>query len=1462
MTKTRAGAAGAAIRLLLCALGLLVLSGWASAGMTGERVFGSGFEAPQPIDDAVRFPAPDEVLDADARPAIGVSVPGATLPGTSWQLFVNGIDRTSEATVSDAGIRWTPPVPLPEGLHPVEVRSGGHFRAWSFRTMTPPTFGSFAPVDDIVAGETRPEVRTTFSDVGAGIDPDSLRIIVDGTDVTTAAQWTSDAVSWRPGTDLAEGLHTVRVVVGDLAGHVSTADWSFLIGPEPHAAFVSPGAATLPAGSRPEVRAAFSIASGAIDIGQVVLLVDDVDVTAAATLTMESPQAGAISFVPEAPLAPGEHQAVVLVQSASGIGTVATRQFVVLAPQTGTLEVVSPADGDTVLDPVVRVIVRAVSSTGQPRAVTVDGIPAIAIGPPDAGRFQADVPLSPGIQTLVATAAFVDGTVVERPLTLTLAPMPAVRITEPADLAILGPVAGPDPVPPGGARDLTGAVQRPVRVTGTLAGEIVSVQINQQSADIHADGLGFTFANLFLHEGTNQLGVVATDRHGRTVSDQITVHVDQTAPILTIESPVDGSLTSAARIDVRGMVNDAVEGRIGASLPVVEVHNAGNGATATATATVSNLGFLAIDVPLVVGRNRLEVRAIDGLGNQRIQSLDVMRILGGAARLAPTSTIRHVAPIRSELPHPLSVVALDASGNPMPGVPVRFDVVRGGGSLRAPGQPEHPDGVSPARNLTVPTDAEGQASVWLRLGEDARAGSDRVQATSPGIPEAVTFVASATAAPARRIGIYGSAGLQYVQSGATPIEPLTVQVLDEAANPVADARVRFRIADGDASFEATSAPDGQVAPDGRAIETRTDRQGLAAARPRIGSREGTLTIRAELLDATGGTTSGTTLLLESRAPGASATRLSGVVMDHDGTPIAQVQVSLGRTPWVVQTDANGFFQFEDQVPAGKVDLHLDGRAIQFMRGGIAHQYPALHFETSVVAGRDNQLPHPIYLPPVAIGRSVIVGGSNDVVLTVPGFDGFEMRVRAGSVTFPDGSREGPLVVTAVHADRLPMVPLGTAGQFAGIAWTIQPTNTRFDPPIEVTLPNTTGLSPGRIVPILQWDHDLAMFVPMGQGTVDETGAFIRSDPGTGVTKAGWGGGGPPPPPDNTGCGNAPQCTDCEEPGTDANGCPICVPRTPDGRGSANMCLQPKCRFDRIEGACVAAFGESADFEAILPVELPDDPPNAPDEIRWSTGQRGTPQNASGPLFATVFQPTSGTAAFTETVAAMCEGKQETRQEKSVDVARPCGDYEPVNLVLEEDATLLASTSELGRVTNQWYRAVFRACVANDRWQHRFGEAKLKYDTDYDFGSRTLLTDPEDPDITGDNCRAVLRDLTPRAAAYGTRIAPYNRYLPVPVIERHEGFHHEDYRNRVAQPLVQWMDTTGRNHPTSECKVDNPYEELVEDWDDQKDTLFRAYKSGDGHEQRAYAVENAMLETWRAAIRARAAREGWEEEDCL
>ncbi|AVP95699.1 hypothetical protein C7S18_00150 [Ahniella affigens] len=1217
-----------------------VLFGFLLPGLVfADLIFSSSFEPLDALFLAVPSPERDALLPADARPPIGAQLSSGSLPASGWRLFVDGIERTEESTVSASGIVWSPPTVLSEATHQAEVRHGSNTLTWSFTLRSPPQVVDLQPQGDVPDGPSAPTLSGRFSDLGAGVDPSRTRLLLDGVDVTAQAQLTAFSFTLQPPAILPDGQREATLEVYDLAGNVTRAGWAFLIGPRPQLVFESPAATVLPFGSRPEIVLRASVSRGSLAAQDIQVFLESEDITARFTVEQAGPGDVLLRYTfAEAP-AQGFYQLRAYARSGNGVRELALTGFTIDQERLYRLERVSPAAGAVQIEPLalVEVLVASTPSPGHPLKVRLNGLPPISVREEQGLRiYGRSFALVPGPNTITAEAQFASGESRTLEIPVTYQPVAEVVIDTPLDWSILGPASSPNTPVAGGALDLTGQVARPVIVSGRTSSAVSSVQINQQAAQLSPDGRSFTFPNFFLHEGTNLLNAQAMDAHGRASGTQITVYVDQTAPVLTVESPAPSAITSLQRIDVRGIVNDAVEGRAGAAQMSVRVDNLS--LASGVEASVANQGFLAAEVPLVVGRNLLKASARDALGNLREQELVVVRTAVGARRIVAVSGDRQSAPAGTELPRALEIQALNAEGEPLPDHPLQIDLLRGSGSLRAGPQPNRPDGLNPARNLSLLTDAEGLARVWWTLGEDARPGSDVLRVRGDGMAEDVVFVASAEAGAPTRLGLYGTAGMQFVGTDSRPVEALMAQALDAHGNPIADTTVTFQVTDGDARFDARSATSGSISEQGRAIAVQTDRHGVATVRPQTGASPGLIQIRASVPD-TDIATSTFQLMSLQRSNG--PTGLGGTVMDHDGTPIAGVRLSIDRTPLSVLSAADGSFRFADQVPPGKIDLFVDGRLVQFSRGGVAHEYPALHFEMPIVQGQQNQLPHPIYLPPVSIGRAVTVGGNQDVVLTMPGFEGFSMRVRANSVTFPDGSREGPLVVNAVHADRLPMVPLGTAGQFAGIGWTIQPTNTRFDPPIEVHIPNTEGLAPGRTLPIFQWDHDLATFVPMGHGTVSEDATQIISDPGSGISKAGWGGGGPPPPLPNDG----------------DNQCPV---RCPSGFGEGT---EPAAIEIRANGETADLFLPQPEAGGAIPVAFSSTASgNCPTPM--TTWTLGTGKTAEGPVANESYTgPQSYTVRATLTCGSCCAGASDTIEVALVEVKysqqRPCEGFDDV-----------------------------------------------------------------------------------------------------------------------------------------------------------------------------------------------------------
>jgi hypothetical protein len=170
--------------------------------------------------------------------------------------------------------------------------------------------------------------------------------------------------------------------------------------------------------------------------------------------------------------------------------------------------------------------------------------------------------------------------------------------------------------------------------------------------------------------------------------------------------------------------------------------------------------------------------------------------------------------------------------------------------------------------------------------------------------------------------------------------------------------------------------------------------------------------------------------------------------------------------------------------------------------------------------------------------------------------------------FPDGSRRGTISVTAVHADKVPMVP--NFGQQPRFIVTIQPPGVRFDPPARISHPNVDGLPPGAVTELYSFDHDMGAFVATATATVSVDGAVLVSDPGTGILKGGWHCGGNP-----STSGTAARCKDCWKCTGSACGVDLVQNSRPCARKADDGAKTGVCKDGKCECAVPTNFREVA-----------------------------------------------------------------------------------------------------------------------------------------------------------------------------------------------------------------------------------------------------------------------------------------------
>ncbi|HBL29384.1 MAG TPA: hypothetical protein DD490_21340 [Acidobacteria bacterium] len=1004
---------------------------------------------------------------------------------------------------------------------------------------TPPQVGGLVPADGSLVA-VAPGVAAAYSDEGSGVNPASVRLFIDGVDRTAEAQVTAAGLSWSPAAALADGEHTARVYLQDLAGREAQATWRFTVDVTPPGlSFVAPGGPVTSLVPGFEVELATGDATSGLDWPASSVRIGAVEISSGCSLEPGS----AVCATP--PLAAGVHRVEVTVRDRAGHAVTAVRDVeLVLDREPPVITLEAPVDGAAVRTPLLAVS-GTVADAGGVASLAMNGQALAVTG----GRFEGVLPLEEGANSLLLVAADVFGSessvearvvldtrtpslTVARPVAGQITNRPTLRLTGESDdengLAVLtvnglplattgGSFAADVPLVEGenqlvvhaadragnerevrlqvfryslpavtidSPADLSFLAATVTEVRGTVSDPGAAVAVNGVPAQVSAGT--FVARDVPLIEGGNLLTAVATGGNGRKGTATIHVVRDLFPPRLAVEAPRDGATVLTPSVTVSGLVNDIVAGTVNASEAVVTVNGR--------RATVAHRSFLLEDLPLVPGPNVLAIDAVDAGGNTAHLTLTVHRAEPNLPRLVVVSGDRQTGGIGQLLAQPLVVELRDGAGQPVAGRPVVFKV-RGGDGTLAGGR----------RQIAVVTDPAGRAATPFTLGLRAGAGNQRVEVSAAGFHGPVVLRFTALPGPASKL-LVDSGSQQEGLAGQELPRPLVAVVTDDGFNRLEGVAVRWSVVEGQGHFE----PGGQELPvlsdsDGRAIVA-------FVAEPDEGIANNVVEARIDGLEGS----PVATFVASARAAGAdpATTSVSGVVLDNMNQPLRGATLRILDTPLTAQTDAQGQFRIAG-APVGTLRLVVDGSTVE--RPGA---WPDLEFVVTTVPGRDNPLTMPVFLLPLDLAHGVPVDEVRGGVITLPDVPGFALEIAPGSVTFPGGSRSGLVSVTVVHSDKVPMVP--NFGQQPRLIVTIQPAGARFDPPARLTLPNVEGLSPGEVTELYSFDHDLGHFVSIGPATVSEDGALLVSNPGVGILKAGWHCGGNP-----AAAGTSADCPACQ-----------------------------------------------------------------------------------------------------------------------------------------------------------------------------------------------------------------------------------------------------------------------------------------------------------------------------------------------
>jgi len=306
------------------------------------------------------------------------------------------------------------------------------------------------------------------------------------------------------------------------------------------------------------------VVSSPMDANSVVMKIDGITVTNQATIDTD---AGEISFKPLTALSEGKHTVYVSAKDCYGNGATLTWSFTVdtIPP---TLVVTSPVGGEITNNPVLKVkgYTDAVDSS-----VTINGntVPLAADG-----SFDYPVALTEGSNTIKVVATDVAGHSVEIQKKVTLdTNAPALTLSSPTPDAILS--------------------TNVITVTGTTEKNAV-VTVNGNYAIV--DSSGNFAATVTLAEGSNLIQVTSKDTAGNIARANVSVVVDTLAPVLSIDSPVVGSMVNTNTIEVKGTVYDANLGTLTVNSNVVTVIDNTYSTVVTLTEGTNTITVVATDL--------------------------------------------------------------------------------------------------------------------------------------------------------------------------------------------------------------------------------------------------------------------------------------------------------------------------------------------------------------------------------------------------------------------------------------------------------------------------------------------------------------------------------------------------------------------------------------------------------------------------------------------------------------------------------------------------------------------------------------------------------------------------------------------------------------------------------------------------------------------------------------------------
>ncbi len=180
-------------------------------------------------------PAPDQRI-ANRFPVIAASFSRQVYAG-SVRVWLDGNDITSRSGVSTTGFSYRPPAPLAFGSHTVRVTGGDvagmrFDRGWSFAVFNggpPPGLVQLRAQQPAPGTKVSNRFATISAEFTAAVNAGSVRVSLDGNDITSRCGVSATGFSYKPPAPLDFGSRTVRVSGRAVGGSTFDRGWEFSV---------------------------------------------------------------------------------------------------------------------------------------------------------------------------------------------------------------------------------------------------------------------------------------------------------------------------------------------------------------------------------------------------------------------------------------------------------------------------------------------------------------------------------------------------------------------------------------------------------------------------------------------------------------------------------------------------------------------------------------------------------------------------------------------------------------------------------------------------------------------------------------------------------------------------------------------------------------------------------------------------------------------------------------------------------------------------------------------------------------------------------------------------------------------------------------------------------------------------------------------------------------------------------